>query len=174
MRQQKMGRDFMSAKLELHRNEDPVFLPDLSDVFNMRIWKVTKFEKGEEELDGFLKELLLKLMNNEAGTFHEDLEEDDVQQEIVEMMRIIYTHHQNEKILTGARENIHITDQRVFIINHVPDITEKTYLTWFRLVKRAAAAPNAQIGTERVNSDCNLAKTKVSCSMKDEMILTRI
>ena len=37
MRQQKMGRDFMSAKLELHRHEDPVFLPDLSDVFNMRI-----------------------------------------------------------------------------------------------------------------------------------------
>ena len=37
MRQQKMGRDFMSAKLELHRHEDPVFLPDLSDVFDLRI-----------------------------------------------------------------------------------------------------------------------------------------
>ena len=64
MRQQKMGKDFMSAKLELHRNEDPVFLPDLSDVFDMQIWKVTKFEKGEEVFDGFLKELLLKLIND--------------------------------------------------------------------------------------------------------------
>ena len=81
----------MSAKLEFHRREDPVFLSDLSDVFDMRIWKVTKFEKGEEEFDGFLKELLLKLMNDEAGKFHEDLEE-DVQQEFVEVMRMIYTH----------------------------------------------------------------------------------
>ena len=53
---------------------------------------MTKFEKGEEEFDGFLKELLLKLMNDKAGKFHEDLEEDDVQQEFVEVMRIIYTY----------------------------------------------------------------------------------
>ena len=81
---------------------------------------------------------------------------------------------QNENILASAREYIHIIDQWVYILNHVPDITEKTYPTWFRLVKRAAAAPNAQTGTERVNSDYNLAKTKMSCSMKDEMVLTRI
>ena len=32
IRQQTMGRDFISAKLELHRNEDPVSLSDLIDV----------------------------------------------------------------------------------------------------------------------------------------------
>ena len=135
---------------------------------------MTKFEKGEEEFDGFLKELLLKLMNDNARKFHEDLEEDDVQQEFVEVMRIIYTHQQNENILTSAREYIHIIDQWVYILNHVPDINEKTYPTWFRLMKRAAAAPNAQTGAGRVNSDKNLAKTKLNCSMKDEIILTRI
>ena len=91
-----------------------------------------------------------------------------------QVMRIIYTNKQNEDILASARENIHIIDQWVYILNHVPDITEKTYPTWFRLVKRAAASPNAQTGTERVNSDYNLAKTKLSCSMKDEMVLSRI
>ena len=54
MWQLKIGRDFMSAKLELHRNQDPVFLADLIDVFDIRIWKVTKFEKGKEEFTGFL------------------------------------------------------------------------------------------------------------------------
>ena len=61
---------------------------------------MTKFEKGEEEFDGFLKELLLKLMNDKARKFHEDLEEDDVQQEFVKVMRMIYTHEQQEDILT--------------------------------------------------------------------------
>ena len=45
---------------------------------------------------------------------------------------------------------------------------------WFRMMKRAAAAPNALTGTERVNADHNSTKTKVSCSMKDEMVLTCI
>ena len=45
---------------------------------------------------------------------------------------------------------------------------------WFRLMKCAAAVTNARTGTERVTFNYNLAKTKLSCSMKDEMVLSRI
>ena len=45
---------------------------------------------------------------------------------------------------------------------------------WFRLMKRAAAVPNARTGTERVTFNYNLAKTKLSCSTKNGMVLTRI
>ena len=36
-RQQKMGNDFMSLKLILHGKEDPKFLSDLSEVFDLRL-----------------------------------------------------------------------------------------------------------------------------------------
>ena len=40
--------------------------------------------------------------------------------------------------------------------------------TWYRLLKRAAAVPNARIGTERVTFNYNRAKTKLSVQLKKE------
>ena len=118
--------------------------------------------------------MLLKLTSNDSKKFYEDLDVDEVQGEFVEVIQMIYDHQKKEDILVGARDRKHIIDQWLYFRNHLPGFDETKYPVWFRIIKRAAAAPNAQTGTERVNSDYNLAKTKLSCSMKGEIVLTRI
>ena len=51
---------------------------------------------------------------------------------------------------------------------------EKKFPLWIRLVKRSAASPNAQTGTERSNSRYALAKTKLQCRQSDEVTLARV
>ena len=118
--------------------------------------------------------MLLKLTSNDSKKFYEDLDVDEVQGEFVEVIQMIYDYQKKEDILVGARDRKHIIDQWLYFRNHLPGFDETKYPVWFRIIKRAAAAPNAQTGTERVNSDYNLAKTKLSCSMKGEIVLTQI
>ena len=42
-RQTEMANQFLTAKKHLHEEEDPGFLSDLSDIFDVRLWKMTAF-----------------------------------------------------------------------------------------------------------------------------------
>ena len=68
----------------------------------------------------------------------------------------------------------HIIDQWVLIENECSAMNHEIQKTWFRVVKRAAAAPNAQTGVERANSTLNRFKDKLSATMKIPMMQSRM
>ena len=103
-----------------------------------------------------------------------DLDE-DVEEELIESMKMVYEYRKEESnILSLGKEEDHIIDQWTFLRNNVPYFDEKSKPTAFRVIMRAAAAPNAQSGCERANSDYNITKTKLSSSMKLPIIKARL
>ena len=48
-RQQEMAAQFLNAKKTLHQQEDPPFLSDLSDLFDIRLWRMTAFESDKSQ-----------------------------------------------------------------------------------------------------------------------------
>jgi len=48
----------------------------------------------------------------------------------------------------------------------IPSLSERFQKLWFRVIKRAAASPNAQTGCERANSDYDQFKSKHAVRMK--------
>ena len=170
-RQIEMGTQFLQIKMELHANEDPAFLSDLSDIFDIRLWKMTEFEN---EFEGMLTAMKDKLTKEDSILFYEDLNKNKVMIEFDGVMRAIYGQHEDEKILIEVRKKNHIIDQWVYIIERFPLIDEIRFPRWIRLVKRASAAPNGQTGTERSNSAYAMAKTKLQCSQSDEITRCRV
>ena len=89
--------------------------------------------------------------------------------ERADVLRIIYEDRDaNTKYL-------HIIDQLTLLRNSISHLHEKKQKIVFRLIMRAAAAaPNAQTGCERANSDYNITKTKLYSSMKLPIIKARL
>ena len=114
--------------------------------------------------------------NIEAGKkFLEFLETDPAEEDMIKVIRMVYVYQREERyILSEARNEEHIIDQWTILRNRVPYLHERTQKLAFRLILRAAAAPNAQTGCERANSDCNITKTKISSSMKLPIIKARL
>ena len=48
-RQNEMGTEFLKIKMQIHVNEDPKFLSDLSNIFDIRLRKMTEFESDHFE-----------------------------------------------------------------------------------------------------------------------------
>ena len=176
--QMKMAELFLAEKDERHQKEDHEVLNPLSDVFDIRNWSMRAFDisSKENEVDQAFDEYLLSVREKiEAGkAFYEDLNE-DVEEELIDVMKMIYKHQKEDNsILSSARDKDHIIDQWTFLRHRIPYLDEKSQKVAFRVIKRAAAAPNAQTGCERANSDYNITKTKLSSSMKIPIIKARL
>ena len=63
---------------------------------------------------------------------------------------------------------------RIYLRGTVPQFGEHFQPLFFRIVKRAAAAPNAQTSCERANSDYNDFKNELSATMQLPMITARL
>ena len=164
-RQTEMGTEFLKIKTHIHVNEDPKFLSDLSNIFDIRLWKMTEFES--DHFEGVLEAMKDKMKKEDSKQFYEDLNQQEVMIEFDGVIRAIYSQHKEENILIEARKQNHIIDQWVYIIERSSLISQMEFPRWIRLVKRASAAPNAQTGTERSNSHYALAKTKLRCTQSD-------
>ena len=171
-RQNEMGTEFLKIKMQIHVNEDPKFLSDLSDIFDIRLWKMTEFES--DHFEGVLEAMKDKMKKEDSKQFYEDLSQQEVMIEFDGVIRAIYSQHKEENILIEARKQNHIIDQWVYIIERSSLISQMEFPRWIRLVKRASAAPNAQTGTERSNSHYALAKTKLRCTQSDEVTRCRV
>ena len=84
--QKKLAATFLKKKTDLHEKEDPVFLDDLSDIFDIRLWNTVEFslEANSEEDVRFEKELdsmKRKLLAETSKKFYEDLREEKVVEE---------------------------------------------------------------------------------------------
>ena len=95
--QKKFSKPFTDAKSEIHNEEDPDFLDNLSDVFDMRLWNLVSFldddfgvnqnikETIEEEnerkqiaFEAVIQELTDKVDNEYSKKFYSDFETDIV------------------------------------------------------------------------------------------------
>ena len=175
-RQQEMAAQFLNAKKTLHQNEDPPFLSDLSDLFDIRLWRMTAFESEEsQDFEEELNAMREKLDKESSVAFYSDLHANDILTEFDDVARAIHAQMQlDDGVLAKARTEHHIIDQWTCMMNRCPSITEADFPNWIRLVKRSAAAPNAQTGTERANSKYALAKTKLQCFQSNEVTRARV
>ena len=175
-RQQEMAAQFLNAKKTLHQQEDPPFLSDLSDLFDIRLWRMTAFESDKSQgFEEALNAMAEKLKKENSVAFYADLHVNDVLAEFNEVARAIHAQMQlDDGVLAKAQAEHHIIDQWKCVMIRCPVITEAEFPNWIRLVKRAAAAPNAQTGTERANSKYAIAKTKLQCFQSDEVTQARV
>ena len=70
-RQTEMGTEFLKIKMQIHVNEDPKFLSDLSNIFDIRLWKMTEFES--DHFEGVLEAMKDKMKKEDAKQLYEDL-----------------------------------------------------------------------------------------------------
>ena len=68
---------------------------------------------------------------------------------VIRMVSVYVYQREERDIISEARNEEHIIDQWTTLRNRVPYLHERTQKFAFRLIMRAAAAPNAQTGCER-------------------------
>ena len=111
----------------------------------------------------------------EGSKFYEDLSNFQVENEISLVLTQIYeAEKRNPGAVACASKKGHIIDQWLEFHKLIPEIDDAETPVFFRLVRRAALAPNAQSGCERANLQYNLAKTNLSSSMGIPMIQSRL
>ena len=170
-RQKQIAESFLKHKETIHEKEDPTFLNDISDLFDLRNWNLSAFREEEifqKELDEMMKKL------EKIKEFYQDLHERDVQVEFRKVLKIIYANEKENQCLSEAMNESHVIDQWTFMKNNVTLLHENDQKLVFRLLKRAASAPNAQTGCERANSEYNHFKNSLSNRMKLPMIKSRL
>ena len=87
---------------------------------------------------------------------------------------MIYENERSTPSLEIARDEIYIIDQWNSLKKSVHLLHEKSQKLFFRIVKRASAAPNAQAGCERANSEYNQFKDALLNHMQLPMIKERL
>jgi len=171
-------QDFLDEKQKLHTKEDPAFLDELSDIFDMRNWKTENFEplnncENDKKQKKELRSMLKKLENGES--FYKDLNADDCLLQFANFVQEIYEAEKEEKkFLNRASTQKHLVDQWKFYFDRIPQNELHKYNKLQLLIQRAGMSPNGQTGCERANSDYNLFKTELSASMKLPMITARL
>ena len=172
-RQMFIAKTFLTAKNKLHAEEDPKFLDGLSDVFDVRNWNISMMKQDDGgAFDSGVDEMMMKLKEN--SEFFDDLNLNDVLQEFQTVMHSIRATGLGYEILVSASKEDHIIDQWTLIKNESPMLHQKIQELWFRLVKRASGAPNAQTEVERSNSVLALFKNELSATMKIPMMRSRL
>ena len=133
-----------------------------------------KIKQIEDFLFQSEREAMIKKMIT-ASKFFEDLDKNQVVNETYQILTQIY---ESEKIHSGpvfeASTKDHIIDQWFEFFRLIVEIDDEETPVFFRLVKRAATAPNAQAGCERANLQYNLAKNNLTSSMGIPMIQARL
>ena len=97
--QMKMAKVFLKEKDDRHLNENHAVLDPLSDVFDIRNWSLVAFDPSYEKnkKDKVFNEYMLEMRKKiEAGKeFFCDLDE-DVEEELIESMKMIYEYRKEE------------------------------------------------------------------------------
>ena len=169
-RQKDIASSFLNHKDTIHETEDPDFLDEMSEIFDLRNWNVAAFDpqsesnqkdkSAENEIDTMLKKL------KSGKVFYEDLLAGEVKAGMRKVLRMIYENEKCNEVSKEAIKKYHIIDQWAYLWNKIAFLDEKQEPLWFRLVKRSSVAPNAQTGCERANSVYNQFKTNLSVRMK--------
>ena len=168
----------MKHKDEIHKVEDPDFLDSLSDILDVRNWNLSAFdpESDTNEKDAAFEEESVTMLSklNLCHKFCCDLDMDELGNEMQQTLRCIYESEKTSKNLSEAKQKKHIIDQWTYLRGTVMQFSEDFQPLWFRLVKRGAASPNAQSGSERANSIYNDFKTDLSSTMKLPKVIARL
>ena len=149
-RQQKIATAFLRHKDNIHKEEDPQFLDSLSDIFDIRNWNLSAFDpesdmnKDDESFQAELQEMLKKFTL--CKDFCCDLDLIMLENEMAQTLRLIYASESNSKNLAEAKQRMHLIDQWIYLRGTVPQFGEHFQPLFLRIVKRAAAAPNALTG----------------------------
>ena len=76
----------------MHQQEHPPFLSDLSDLFDIRLWRMTAFESDKSQgFEEALNAMAEKLEKESSVAFYADLHVNDVLAEFNEVARAIAT-----------------------------------------------------------------------------------
>jgi len=148
----KIAQEFLDKKNEIHQIEDPEFLDDLSDIFDLRNWNLKSFDPANDDCAEIFEkektEMIEKFTENKK--VFEDIE--NCQDELSNILTCIF---ENEKerndVLFEASKYNHIIDQWKFLYKVILEIIESETKNFLRIIKRAAISPNGQTGCERVN-----------------------
>ena len=116
---------------------------------------------------------MIKKLEN-INEFYHDLNERDLKIEFRKVLKIIYANEKENACLSEAMNETHIIDQWIFLKNKIPLLHQNNQKLVFRLLKRAASAPNAQTGCESANSEYNHFKNSLSNRMQFPMIKARL
>ena len=111
----KMTKVFLKEKDDRHLNEDHAVLDPLSDVFDIRNWSLVAFDpcydknKKNKVFNEYMLEMRKKI--EDGKELFSNLDE-DVEEELIESMKIIYEYRKEESdILSLAKKDGHIIDQ---------------------------------------------------------------
>ena len=177
-RQKTISESFLRHKDEIHSIKDPKFLEDGSDVMDLRNWNLEAFNpkstdnKEDETFEKEVHDMIEKLGN--CKKFYEDLNERDLLIDFRQVLQIIDDNGKKSPSLALAKDENHIIDQWISLKKSVRLLHETNQKLVFRIVKRAAGAPNAQTGCERANSEYNQFKDSLSNRMQLPMIKARL
>lgn len=193
--QKKFSQTFIDAKSQIHDEEDPDFLDDLSDIFDIRLWNLVPFldddfgadpniketieeekERKQDAFDTFIQKFADKIDSECAKQFYSDFETEIVLSQMRDIMLIIkQAQIDGRGCLERASQKDHIIDQWKELARFLPEIIPKNdHYVFYRLVKRAALACDSQSGCERANSIYNIFKNDLSSVMKLPMVSARL
>ena len=143
--QKKTTKLVLKEKDECHLNEDHAVLT-LGYVFDIRHWGL-KNKKNK----AFNEHILQMRKKIETGKeFFRDLDE-DVKEELIESMKIVYEYRKEWDILSLTKKEDYIKDQYTFLRNNAPYFEDRSESIALRVIMGAAAASNAQ--SRQANSD---------------------
>ena len=100
----------------MHAKEDPAFLDDLSDIFDIRLWNTVEFSpeansEGDERFEKELDSMKRKLLAETSKKFYEDLREEKVVEEFEQCIRIVYDEAKDSQLIATAKKKDHILEQ---------------------------------------------------------------
>ena len=115
-RQKKIADAFLKHKDNIHKDEDPDFLDNMSDILDIRLWNLQAFDPTDKdnthEDELFQRELPKRREKLEnCVAFFDDIDTDVVKGEMLEVLRMIYDYEKETNLLSRAMNKSHIIDQ---------------------------------------------------------------
>ena len=152
---------FEEKKDELHENNDPAGLDEVSQIFDVRLWPANQ---TQEELKDLKNELKIKLKEAEQFFIGEDIS--DLENELNQACEMLY-HNINSSLLQKVRNSDRIFKQWDSILEH-PLLNDCNVLC--NISERVSLLPNSEAGCEQTISKFNRTKNKFSTSMHIDTI----
>ena len=117
--QKKLAATFLKEKKDFHEKEDPSFLDDISDIFDIRLWNTVEFSpeansEGDKRFEKELDSMKRKLFIETSKKFYENIREEKVVEEFEQCVRIVYDEAKNSQLIATAKKKDHILHQWTF------------------------------------------------------------
>jgi len=113
----------LKHKDQIHRDEDPEFLDELSDILDIRNWDLVSFdpediENVDDKTDKLFNENVEKMLKkfDACSKFYEDMDSDPLKEELIRTLHILYESEKDRKKLSRAAMKYHIIDQWMYLL----------------------------------------------------------